>query len=472
MPRKCEAGTFEGAPHFRWTKMHKGVRYRVTCEELQAQVRTKEGSMQLANAWWRKKLTELEGPSPLQTAFDTTIGRLTPEQLRRMAEAGRAAEAVLTAGGDMNKAIGNGLVEILVANPPTQEDLERIFATPLTDERRLEVVGQLGERLGQSSPGELTIGHQLKRYLDRKKEMADTGVIKVGTYGAIFERLHGIFLPWAGVSTPLTAITRDWWEKWFVFCAGKVAAADDGKKGWSSEYAAGIFGNCKSFIRWLWENELIDSLPRDFDRKGAHKFERPEPIKRRFTTSEVTTLLAQAPGQLRLHLLLMLNCGMTQKDISELRQSQIVLKDGKGYIVRRRTKTERKKKTPKVRYLLWDVTLQELLKWRSQDETYALLNTKFKAKWVRETIREDGRKSKADGIKSNFNHLQRKTGIKKSLKMFRKTSATRLNKSRNYERLLYLFLGHRAPDIARNNYAAPRKLEQAIIWLGKTYGLA
>ncbi|HEY7427681.1 MAG TPA: hypothetical protein VH682_25850, partial [Gemmataceae bacterium] len=59
MPRR-ELMSWEGSPNFRWVKMHKGVRYRVTCEELQTQ-RTKEGSIVKANEWWRKKILELEG---------------------------------------------------------------------------------------------------------------------------------------------------------------------------------------------------------------------------------------------------------------------------------------------------------------------------------------------------------------------------------------------------------------------------
>jgi len=299
---------------------------------------------------------------------------------------------------------------ILVALPlqekvePDEID-EFIGVGPLEDERRIELLSKIGEKLGAPA-GERTIGFQLSRYLDMKKDKAEKGVIKIGTYGALFERLRGIFLPWAGERTSLDSINAEWWESWYTFCAGKVAEQDNGKStGWSSEYAAGIFGNAKSFVRWLWEERVIADLPRTFDKKGAHKFERPEPIKKQFTTNEIKTLLKKVTGQLKLHPLLFLNCGMTQADISNLHQTQIVIskKTERGYIVRRRTKTERKKGTPKVRYLLWDVTLKELLKWRSADPTFALLN-KNGAKWVRESIRADGRKSKADGIKSNFKY--------------------------------------------------------------------
>ena len=55
MPRKRHM-SYEGAPKYRWVKMHQGIRYRVTCEELGAMVWTEEGSLKLANAWWEKKL--------------------------------------------------------------------------------------------------------------------------------------------------------------------------------------------------------------------------------------------------------------------------------------------------------------------------------------------------------------------------------------------------------------------------------
>ncbi len=54
--------SWEGAPAYRWVKMYKGTRYRVTCQELGAMVWTKEATGQLANQWWRRKQAELLGP--------------------------------------------------------------------------------------------------------------------------------------------------------------------------------------------------------------------------------------------------------------------------------------------------------------------------------------------------------------------------------------------------------------------------
>jgi integrase len=43
--------------------MFRGVRYRVSCEELGAKVKTKDATLALANEWWSKKLAELAGPT-------------------------------------------------------------------------------------------------------------------------------------------------------------------------------------------------------------------------------------------------------------------------------------------------------------------------------------------------------------------------------------------------------------------------
>jgi hypothetical protein len=62
VPRASQM-SWEGAPYFRWVKMFKGTRYRVSCEELGATVRTKDATLALANEWWNKKLAEVAGPT-------------------------------------------------------------------------------------------------------------------------------------------------------------------------------------------------------------------------------------------------------------------------------------------------------------------------------------------------------------------------------------------------------------------------
>src|SRR4051812_35747781 len=83
MPRRVDAGTFEGAPYYRWTKMYRGTRYRVSCAELGAVVWTKEGSCQKANEWWARKRAELDGAAadPVRVAMKEVEAKIGPAAL-------------------------------------------------------------------------------------------------------------------------------------------------------------------------------------------------------------------------------------------------------------------------------------------------------------------------------------------------------------------------------------------------------
>jgi hypothetical protein len=215
MPIKYLAGTFEGKPHYRWTKMHDGVRHRVKCADLglPEHLWTKEGSREAANSWWKAKLAELTAADPVTAAFKRVVEAKPVEELIRDVERGMEARRILAALPTQEKV------------DPEEVD-EFLGVGPLEDGRRIELLGKAGEKLG-APPSERTIGFHLTRYLGMKKGRAEKGVIRVGTYGALFERLHGIFLPWAGPGTSIDSINAAWWESWYTFCAGKVAEQDN-----------------------------------------------------------------------------------------------------------------------------------------------------------------------------------------------------------------------------------------------------
>jgi hypothetical protein len=80
---------------------------------------------------------------------------------------------------------------------------------------------------------------------------------------------------------------------------------------------------------------------------------------------------------------------------------------------------------------------------------------------------------KIDNVASAFNRLKRSTNIFKSLKLFRKTSATLLKSNSQFSSIAELFLGHAPRSIADRHYAkAPHELlDDAITWLGTQYGV-
>ena len=112
-----------------------------------------------------------------------------------------------------------------------------------------------------------------------------------------------------------------------------------------------------------------------------------------FTNEEIEALLGKAKGQTGLHLLLMLNCGFTQKDISDLHPDEVRLDEGR--IVRRRSKGRRYATVPIVSYKLWPVSLRLLGEHRSSDPKRFLV-TKSGRPWV------DKEDKDTDSIRTQF----------------------------------------------------------------------
>ena len=90
-----------------------------------------------------------------------------------------------------------------------------------------------------------------------------------------------------------------------------------------------------------------------------------------------------------------------------------------------------------------------------------------------ERIDDEGELKKIDNVASAFARLKRKTGIKKSPKYLRKTSATLLKSNKDYRGLDVLFLGHAPATVAERHYTqAPQQLlNDALAWLGQQYGI-
>jgi integrase len=228
----------------------------------------------------------------------------------------------------------------------------------------------------------------------------------------------------------------------------------------------------KSFVRWLWQTEAIDVLPRLLDGRSQLLKIGKAPINVIvFTKEEVVRHLANATGRTRLYILLMLNCGMTQKDIADLRHSEVDWDAGR--IIRKRSKTADKENVPVVNYHLWPETLRLLRQERAaKSKDQVLLNSNGSPLWYEE-IDAEGKYRKNDNVKSAFERLRRKLKINKPLKCLKKTSATLLRGNERFSALVGLFLGHAPQSMSDKHYTqVPQALlDQAIRWLGQEYGL-
>ena len=181
---------------------------------------------------------------------------------------------------------------------------------------------------------------------------------------------------------------------------------------------------------------------------------------------ELKRLILQAKPRLKLCLLLMANCGFTQKDVSDLRKDEI--DPSFNWITRKRSKTAKQETAPIVRYKLWTETRQLLRAALCKDKTYALCNRNGHRLLVREM--KEGKMQCSDNIACSFSCLCRRLEMKKRpLKLIRKTSATLLKNSQ-FGHLQSLFLGHSPRDMADRHYSGEVNLDDAIDYLGKQYG--
>jgi integrase len=167
----------------------------------------------------------------------------------------------------------------------------------------------------------------------------------------------------------------------------------------------------------------------------------------------------------------MLNCGMTQKDISDLHVGEVDWAEGR--IIRKRSKTADFDSVPEVNYLLWPETLRLLGQERAADsQDCVLLNSAGARLWF-ESLDERGKYQKNDNIKNAFDRLRKKVGINKPLKSLKKTSATMLRNESRFQGTYAHFLGHAPQSIADKHYTQPSQelLDQAIQWLGIEFGV-
>ena len=90
---------------------------------------------------------------------------------------------------------------------------------------------------------------------------------------------------------------------------------------------------------------------------------------------------------------------------------------------------------------------------------------------MRDFMKDDGKRSKVDAIKSNYVHLQRKMKLDYPMKLFRKTSATLLEKEHS-DSIVTMFLGHAPNTVASRHYSAPNptKFDAAVMGLRIEYG--
>ncbi|QDT10065.1 tyrosine-type recombinase/integrase [Planctomycetes bacterium K23_9] len=217
--------------------------------------------------------------------------------------------------------------------------------------------------------------------------------------------------------------------------------------GISDSYKRDCWATAKQMIRFAWEQEILSDLPRNIDSFSIAIGLQQLVL---FEGYEIRMLVDESSERSKLFWLLMLNTGMQQKDVANLKHSEIDLEA--RTITRKRGKTKKHDNVPSVTYALWDCTAELLEKYVTEGEP-AIKNVSGGSLYT-EATKPDGKLKKTDAIKSAYFRVCKKTGRAKPLKALRKSTATFIEN--NYdEPLSQLFLCHAPRSVAGKNYVVP-----------------
>jgi hypothetical protein len=128
-------------------------------------------------------------------------------------------------------------------------------------------------------------------------------------------------------------------------------------------YAKRIALDCKWFLNWLYESELWDSRPRNFNRlfrfkavltlqERAAQLDQGRAEPPHFTVDQMAKLYAVACDRHRLWMLLSLNCGFAQAELDSLHRFEVKGMDATAPFIER----FRKKTQVYARWSLWPET--------------------------------------------------------------------------------------------------------------------
>jgi integrase len=459
----------------RWWKQYCGTRYVVSCRQLNAPS-TKESSYQAANAWWVAKKAEVDGRKP-PNPFDSYLDNLS----LRMAWARRHGQSAVAA--DLAEEIARiergGLPSFVPEDPPIlpeppppgsydSEPPEDVYRMAIERDQRNRAIdpfdGVWNDRVAREHPASVPddgrMGSLAKVWLSLKQAKVESGDISARGYDNTVDCLN-YFRDWVGAEAAVTDIDEKRWQNYWLHLSGRVKGGV-----WSRDYATKVFRIARNFVEWSANMDLIP-LPKNLHDREYRFGGAPQSVPT-MTVDEVRMLVDGATGQLRLHLLLMANCGMTQKDVADLRQGEVDWKQGR--IIRRRSKTADRYAVPTVNYKLWPLTWELLREYRASGEGERALLTLSGRPWVDARLVE-GRLVSTDNIASNYAHLKRKLDFVKPLKLLRKTSASLLDEQPEFGRYTGYFLGHAPRSVRDKHYVSPSqdRFDDAVAWLGRRY---
>lgn len=454
----------------RWFKKHEGQQHAVSCGKLRKlypgifKAATETGSWKAANAWWVDRLTSLKESDPIFRDYQIAI-----HSRKELVEAAQVAGDLVPAArwqteiGEFQQAVEKGNMTPLDSFQvnPIRHISEAGRAVWSDRVRMAKVVGT-----GKKPP--LSIAACAKLYMDGKKAILKTKPWKAGNLQNVNLALTR-FVGWLETDSP-AKIDGQIISSYHSYLAG-LEMSDYTRR----DHACYV----KAFVRWLYETEITDKLPRNLD---SLKFAvEDDSIVEPLTDDEVKTLLRNCDSKQKLWALLALQCGFTQKDISDLRQHEVDWEAGR--IIRQRSKTGRRnrdkkkaasgKSIPTVNWKLWPETFKLLKEQRSSDPQHVLLSDEGTV-LCRGSAKDTGKAlvERNDVIGRNMRRLFVRLKITKQFTALRKTGVSKFDSHGEFARYSMHFLCQSPRSVLAKFYLTPaqEQFDKAVRWLGQEYG--
>ena len=456
MPKKAEM-SWQGCPNFRWRKRKDGKPYKITAMDLGffGPDRTREKTLEAANAWWRSQLAAIVENTP-PTDDERAIKRR--EELIAVAQPGQGDE-----WREQIKLIKKDGVESVISIDPLRE---------LSSEGR----AVWKDRLNHRPAVETTAKHHVKRFLDlyESKAKAKLGGITPGRFGVLRNSLNN-FLTWFGETNDLTKINEQTVSDYFKNLCDRIG---EGGKGNSQSLCSDHFRTFQQFIEVTAEDNPEIPRPKNL-RSKKFQIARPSAKINPWTKDEFETFFKHASSRTGLMLLLMLNTSMQQTDLAELKATEVDWKNGR--IIRSRSKLQKikhkQKDQIKINWKLWPKTW-ELLQQHGNRTGLVFLTTEGTP--IVQTSIVDGQEKRSDTVHSAFFRLVKKLKNRKlidpkfdkTMKQLRKTGPNMFDKT-EFESFIQVFLDH--SSVAKTNYLSKDgspspEFDRAIDYLGTQFG--
>jgi integrase len=458
MPANYEM-SWEGAPHFRWVRMHKGTRYRVKCRDLglPPHLWTKQDSYQAANEWWVKKQAELDmaplpGNDPRKAARETLdyyLKYAEPEEV----PAFRAARAALDTHPIEGPAADDNPVpppdlHIIHENRQMLELFGASIPATVPDHVLSATLGHArvnAERVrmaGEVDP-DATVGKLLDRWVTVMTDEWEAATLReVCDFVKEFKNFtstdpndHTTSVVFSG-DWLVSRVNEDTVENMFIAIRRLSLGLVAQKKRWQ---------RWRQWVEWLSEKNKIER-PRNLRSKSL-VISVPKKKPKVVTLETAQAVLAKLPSRFKLYALLGINASMNPIDVGKLRKEMIDFK--KGTLTKRRVKTEDEENVPEVTYKLWPETLDLLRAHLSPHPELALTSSVG-------TPLHDCRK---EGGKAKMNTLltqqwgDQKTGM--TFTDWRDLGANLIYGNKKFRDLRILYLGHAPHGVSDIHYINP-----------------